>query len=197
MNRNHHISLTIRQAHKWVFEPILSDKAIFKWIADGIFRPSRYVSGPAIRGEGSQLDLADLVTIGLLHGLFASGVRFEHMNIEGEKFPTGHMEFEGVANPHTLGPRPIQTYLEQANYKVHVAVQVVRPLDMGDGRPVIHVGEGGRPRAQTISTIYVFPTPSLEKYTDPIGALQPYERHVFINVRYWYQFVTSRLRTIS
>ncbi|MGB6068321.1 MAG: hypothetical protein WBG50_26225 [Desulfomonilaceae bacterium] len=77
--------VTIRQASGVVF-PFIKPSTIALWIAQGIFRPVQHSRGTVGPGRGSKLDFWDLVFIGVLHSLFASGVRFKHLLFRGRSF---------------------------------------------------------------------------------------------------------------
>lgn len=215
--------VTMRQAAGVVF-PFIKPSTIALWIAQGVFRPFLHSRGAVGPGRGSKLNFWDLVFVGVLHSLFASGVRFKHLQLHGEAYETARIGLQrplpkGVlqeiggrtrhwpkvmGNPgfrqlaewdyvDSLADRQVQAYIEKHACDVIVSVQFYRPLDAVE-RGKLVVGEGPwQPLAENTADIWFAPLEDMECYMDDVGAIQPYERHAFINCQYWGSFVQNRL----
>jgi len=72
------VRLTIRQACKHVY-PFVHAKTIYLWIREGVFSPVVLVHSPSGPGGGTRLDFTDLVTVGVLHSLFQTGLLYRHL----------------------------------------------------------------------------------------------------------------------
>lgn len=214
--------VTMRQAAGVVF-PFIKPSTIALWITQGIFRPVMHSRGAVGPGRGSKLDFWDLVLVGVLHSLFASGIRFKHLQVRGRTFessriglqrplPKGVLQEIGgrtmpwpavTGNPGfrqvvewdyvRFSDRQVQAYIKNHACDVVVSVQFYRLLDDVE-RGQLVLGEGPwQPLAENTADIWFAPLKDMECYMDGVGAIQPYERHAFINCQYWGSFVQNRL----
>lgn len=178
--------MTLRQAVKTIY-PMVTVASITRWIRMGAFTPvhtGTTASGP---GSGSELDLSDLVTIGILRSLFGFGLIFKNLDrlkfLEPEQDNTktpGKIMFRSakqikreLAQAQKPGRR-IQEFIEKHNYQVsvHVApyVDVHRPFTI-----TFYETEQVR-----------LPRTFFDSYHEVTG-------HLFINVDVWFQYVMNRL----
>lgn len=120
--------LTIRQAVKHVF-PQINDATIHSWMAKGVFHPYIYVPPPTGPGRGCQLNMSDLVTIGVIHSLLKFGLKFNDLTDSVLDFidPVRKGQLTSFADiaksmvtAHKSGRR-IQAFLQKYEYKVWVA----------------------------------------------------------------------------
>ena len=122
------VSLTIRQAVKTVF-PQINDATIHSWMSKGVFRPYIYVPPPTGPGRGCMLNMADLVTIGVIHSLLRFGIKFNDLtksnfaffDLESNKICWTFAELYELSVGVTKAERKVQFFLEKYAYKVWVA----------------------------------------------------------------------------
>jgi hypothetical protein len=123
-------TLSITEVIRYIF-PYMSAATIHLWMAKGIFMPETYVPKPSGRSRGCRLSVADMVTVGILHSLFALGATFREVQDSREIIRDNPMHFEGLGfgwTPYNLDEfiaqgRPIQRYLEQVGYDCLVLYQ--------------------------------------------------------------------------
>jgi hypothetical protein len=123
-------TLSITEVIRHIF-PYMTARTIQLWIEKGIFMPETYVPKPSGRSRGCRLSVADMVTIGILHSLFALGATFHEIQDSREIIQENPMHFEGLGfgwTPYKQDEfmaqgRPIQRYLEQIGYDCLVLYQ--------------------------------------------------------------------------
>lgn len=173
----------------------MNDATIHLWMSKGVFRPFRYEPPPTGPGRGCLLDLADLITIGVIHSLLRFGVRFEGLKVSSADSRTklfflpdddarrdpSYRAYESVAETNS-STRRIQEYLEYHNFKVIAAwAPYYEPIINSD---VIFYPSTGPASEDSFMFRVRDPKPHL------LG-------HCFINCQTWYWYVYEQLRGAS
>jgi hypothetical protein len=188
------ISISIRQTVKTVY-PQINDATIHSWMAKGVFHPYIYEPPPTGPGRGCKLDVADLVTIGVLHSLLKFGVTFKELKksdlttsdtlnfMEPIKKPL--ISFAEIAEgmvPINKSERKIQTYLEKHQFKVWVTWSPIMETSMFGGKT---------------NFISFFPHKDRGLWKDCVKDMEdrdyPALGHVIINCQTWHVYVNDRL----
>ena len=175
--------ISIREATKFVY-PKINDATIHQWMSKGIFSPYVYEPPPAGPGRGCKLDLADLVTIGLIHSLLQFGLRFEELKSDASD--KGHiLHFREVEQPfeerwgNIQDPtRRIQNFMSR--YKFDVTVHW--PRLYGFSKQIV----------------LFYPTADYRYFSGQLSSIMDVDPtaigHVFINCDSWFQYVCRQLK---
>jgi hypothetical protein len=190
-----HSLLTIRETVKSVY-PQINDATIHSWMVKGVFRPCIYEAPPTGPGRGCKLDIADLVTIGVLHSLLRFGLKFKEINLDDPRSteplmfddssledPSSLKKFEMKEVPIHLSGRRIQTYLEKHEFKVWVAWA---PNIISNKRP-------------RYTFINFYPHKNDKWHRSWVESMEhsPFETlgYIFINCETWLKYVQDKLVT--
>jgi hypothetical protein len=126
--RGEESDMTINEACKKIY-PWINPETIRVWITRGIFNP-RVIQRRPTR-EGSELDEADLVVIGLLNAFHRCGGRFKTRQGEGVIFIEPPIDFSLSAlrkedlpyfNRQKVRGRDVQAYLELLQFRVFMSI---------------------------------------------------------------------------
>lgn len=187
------ITYSPRKACKEIF-PFLHMSTLQLWIRKGLLTPLHAVEGPSGPGTGTKLDMADLVTIGVIHSMLRVGVGYQRLKAD-RLYRSDIISFSGQEEKYdklTIRPprkpskideagRSIQEFLYNHWFKVTVHVS-----------PYIETTE---PRA---AIIHVYPS-SDETFHKWLCGWHlkdtDYEvlGHFFINCDTWFQYVSERI----
>ncbi len=177
--------------------------------------PETYVPKPSGRSRGCRLSIADMVTVGILHSLFALGATFHEIQDNRETIRDNPMRFAGMRfgtlieeEEFIAQGRPIQRYLEQIGYDCFVLFQ---PMAVKT-----HLIDQNLVKDRVQANVTFFPATEdysslLNRFRDPIwnprsdenseepmslyGSSHPIA-YAYINVRTWYEVVRERLAAI-
>jgi hypothetical protein len=193
----------------------MSAAAIHLWMAKGIFMPETYVPKPSGRSRGCRLSIADMVTVGILHSLFALGATFHEIQDNREIIRDNPMSFYGLKFETSIEEekfiaqgRPIRRYLEQIGYDCLVVFQPAHVNTYLHDQNIVkdHVRasvtfvpatEKYRPYLESV----VYPPWERRSDENPKKPTSPYRRphpiaSAFISVRDWYEVVREGLAAI-
>lgn len=207
-------TLTIRDIVRRQIIPV-QVSTVFTWMApsNNFFQPVICEKAPVGPGEGCRVNKSDMVTIGIYHSIFAAGVKFKMLKLQGGDVPNAIVIFQreikgapklnsigGRMPAHTwiadtpakhLGPgREIQRFLEEFKYKVWVSI--ARSRITGEGAMV---GDG-RSTKNVRFTISIFPATQAfkDEHLDRVGAVMPWESITFVNAQHWARRVDHGMR---
>jgi hypothetical protein len=189
----HEPRVSVRQASKYVF-PFIKPSTIHSWITAKILDPVEYVPPPAGRGHGCKLSRSDLVVVAILHCMFSMGARFGDLIVEGEKASSETIEFEEIPGWKKPERRPMQSYLEELNFKVHVRYRPVRLYKSSLFGEEFGFGDGAS--LGTWAMVNFFPSARLNQFTRELGSMEAFEFTSFINIRFWEHIITKRVLAI-
>ncbi len=190
--------LTIRQACKFVY-PFIHMKTIYLWIRERVFTPLVLIKSRSGPGGGTKLNFTDLTTIGLLHGIFQSGVLYRHIvNKCGlNAFRTAQVEFwqqtesagqitiELIRGEPTWG-RQLQEFLEHHNYDVTIYMKSTYSVNSRSPEEKnFHIWICGAIDQATAWKL--FSTRGKEPYQAVVG-------HTFLMAKDWETYVEEKLR---
>jgi len=202
--------LTFREATNGPLAGIVTTACVHQYTSRKIFRSVEYNPPPTGPGKGCKVNMADCVTLCLLHGIFSTGIRFESMlprsasefnstqirferEIEGapklithdngEQFRVRREFWVNTTIAENVGwGREIQKFLEEFNFKVWVCISRRRLV----GPDTLRGVGDGKPTNAITDVTFFHATESLKAdYLDIVGAIMPYKFITFINGEHW------------
>jgi len=186
-------NLSVREATRYVY-PNIRNRTIYNWIEQGIFTPCVNVRTPAGPGQGTRLDRADLVTLGILHSMFTLGIRFSHFQPHDSTGPLLMVNFLQGLPPlgfggleeslcFSLGSRHIQKFLTEFDCKVYTYLQLYH---------------ANNKEQQIAATIHFWPhalnkiTIDFVRWIEDSGKT-PRVGHVILNIEEWAIYVQQMI----
>ncbi|MCX5873387.1 MAG: hypothetical protein NTY51_09170 [Deltaproteobacteria bacterium] len=190
--------LTIRQACRLVY-PFVHLQTVYLWIRERVFTPVALIQSRSGPGGGTELDFSDLTTMGLLHCIFQSGVKYNQIvttndrpefRANGVQFwqrleRSGRIIIEPLLGEPIWG-RQLQEFLEFHNYNVTIYMKSSYRIDgpsLGERNFNIWIC-GGMDQWMAWRLF--------EERGDNYG--QAVAGHFFIMARDWQTYVQERLR---
>jgi len=112
------MEFSVRQACK-IFFPWINHTTILLWIKKGFFKPYARADRETRPNVGTELDVEDLIVVGVLHSLFRFGLKYQDIENGVEiSFDNGDYGIRKVKLSNS--GRTMQEYLKHHRYNVFV-----------------------------------------------------------------------------